>query len=124
MANILFIDDDPSMRATASYALSRKGHLVFAAQNGKEAALKFGKTRPDLIVTDYSLPHREEIEGLIHENPNIPVIVISGDLKRCESSPCLVSAVKLAKPFSLLRLMDTVSYLLPAPVAVPAQTPP
>lgn len=112
MANILLIDDDAFMRTTGCYALSRKGHWVFVAGSGRAAVIEFNKKRPDVIITDLTLPGREEIEALLGSSPEIPVIVISGDLSRCGDSTCLAGAVKLEKPFSLLQLMSAVTQVL------------
>lgn len=56
MANILIIEDDPTLQEAYGFVLSTAGHGVEAAYNGKEGlALATSKTF-DLILLDIHMP--------------------------------------------------------------------
>lgn len=61
MAQILIIDDDPTMRLTLSRLLKGQGFAVAIAKDGKEGLAMAQKLRPALIVCDWMMP---EMDGL------------------------------------------------------------
>ena len=61
MANILAVDDSPSMRQLVSMTLRKAGHQVLLAEDG-EQALEMAKGNDiDLIITDVNMPHMDGI---------------------------------------------------------------
>ncbi|KAA0999995.1 response regulator [Paraburkholderia panacisoli] len=82
MPTILLVDNDPDILAALSVALEWRGYRVFLSQDGKTALEKAGRTMPDLIVTDCSMPVMDGIELCRHLKlypalTAIPVIMVS-----------------------------------------------
>jgi DNA-binding NarL/FixJ family response regulator len=81
MALILVIDDDGVARDAFRTFLSRKGHEVAAAADGREGVRLFRERVPDLVILDRNLP---ELSGsgvfaAIRElSAETPVLVVSG----------------------------------------------
>jgi len=79
---LLIVDDHPVLRDGISYLLSQEDDIEICAQAGsaKEAIQAVELTKPDLVVTDLTLPDRNGIE-LIKDikalAPKIPVLVVS-----------------------------------------------
>ncbi|MBL8361852.1 MAG: sigma-54-dependent Fis family transcriptional regulator [Rubrivivax sp.] len=77
---ILVVDDEPHMRRVLEIALSKLGHRVLAAGNGREAADLVQADTPDLVITDLRMPVMDGLELLSwlrrHEF-EMPVIVIT-----------------------------------------------
>lgn len=81
MPHILLIDDDDDLRAMLTAALTLHGHSVTEAQNGRAGLLAVKKDRPDLIITDISMPEMEGLGFLVELkkiNSKTKVIAISG----------------------------------------------
>lgn len=58
MAKILVVDDSPTQMKFMVDALAGKGHSIVTAVDGEEALLKAAKERPDLMLLDVILPHK------------------------------------------------------------------
>jgi two-component system NtrC family response regulator len=54
-ASILVIDDDTSLRRVLEYNLKEEGYEVQAASSGEEGLYLFGKSQPDLVITDMKM---------------------------------------------------------------------
>ena len=61
MANILLIDDDPSVQLLFNQFLTSAGYEVVQAWNGVEGMERLHEKKPDLIITDIMMP---EMDGL------------------------------------------------------------
>lgn len=81
---ILSIDDDQGcLLAAAKFFTIMGGHMVEAAENGKEGIKKAAQTRPDIILLDMSMPDMtglEVMDALCADaaTRDIPVILITG----------------------------------------------
>ena len=72
MANILLIDDEPSILKTLKIFLTGKGHTVYTAQTGNEGLSLYEQHQPDLVILDIRLPDRDGLDILRQiqdENP-------------------------------------------------------
>jgi CheY-like chemotaxis protein len=81
MARILVIDDDEAIRSVVTLLLSRKGHQVETAQNGRRGMKLVEDGQFDLLLVDIFMPEMDGLETirLIRaEKPDLPMIVISG----------------------------------------------
>jgi len=79
--HILLVDDDEAVRDSVGVILASAGYSVAAARNGIEAMRLLEERRPDLIVTDILMPHKEGIESIREIRalaPETPIIAISG----------------------------------------------
>ena len=81
MARILLIDDDDAVRTAIVASLSRMGHAVVEARDGKQGLEMLPIVRPDLLITDLVMPGKEGFEVLMEvrkKTPALKVIAISG----------------------------------------------
>ncbi len=58
---LLAVDDDPFSLKLIARLLEESGHEVYTARNGREALAMTLKVRPQLVVTDWSMP---DIDGI------------------------------------------------------------
>jgi CheY-like chemotaxis protein len=78
---ILVVDDDAAIRTLFAAVLQEEGYEVVLAGDGAEAAKAFAGSSFNLVITDLSIPHPEEIEpirGIRQRQPGLKVIVVSG----------------------------------------------
>lgn len=81
-ARILLVEDEENCVRALEYFLSQNGYEVVAAPRAREAIELASGFRPDVLVTDLFLADKEggaEVARvLLEEDPDLPVIVISG----------------------------------------------
>ncbi len=81
MANILCVDDEPSVGVVLEAALSKLGHTPVLATSVDEAVRAVGKNQFDLIISDYRMPNATGLDlmsSLEKEGLQIPVIIMTG----------------------------------------------
>ena len=81
-AQILVVDDEPSIRENLGMLLMSVGYDVAIAENGVSAVSQLNRTVPDLIVTDLNMPQMSGIELISHVRsryPSISIVAMSGD---------------------------------------------
>lgn len=81
MPRIVIIDDEPVLRMTFRHFLEDDGYTVEDAGSGKAGVDLCRHERPDLVITDVTMPKQEGWETLSilrEEFPGVPVIAISG----------------------------------------------
>jgi CheY-like chemotaxis protein len=117
MARILLVDDEPYVREAIEGLLTDYGHAVSVAEDG-DAALEALKKRIepcDLIISDYTMPHKNGLELLEQVRAdyrfgNIPFILLSGNpsLQSRLQTMCGKAGVTFSlKPaFNLIELVD------------------
>lgn len=120
---ILLVEDDVDFMEVMLDALGTR-FAVITAKNGIEALSKFESEKPNAIVTDLDMPHKnglELIRSVRNSGSEIPIILMSGSssedpgVKQASSSG---ADAFLAKPFSTSELFLTLDRLL-AEVAQP-----
>lgn len=80
MNTILLVEDDPTIRLTMEFALSREGHAVISAADGREALKKYKESRPDLILLDLMIPKVPglEVARLIRlDDTHTPIVMVT-----------------------------------------------
>ena len=117
---ILFVDDEDSIRLLAARALREKGYTVIEAENGQEA-LAYLRKHPaiplDLLITDVIMPHIDgpELVQKVHENyPHLKTIFISGYTGDCALKNVVQNGNVhfLPKPFDVKDLSTKVKEVL------------
>src|SRR4051794_22755280 len=116
MAHILVIDDDEDVRDIIVKGLTREGHQILSAANGRAAAPVLDSGQLDLVITDIVMPERDGIEiimSLQEKGRVIPVVAITG---AADNTPLYLKVAKglgavriLAKPFEMEQLVKTVN---------------
>jgi two-component system OmpR family response regulator len=76
---ILVVDDEAHIRDVVQYALTREGHAVETAADGRIALERIGQGGIDLVVLDILMP---ELDGLslcrkVRETSSVPIIFLS-----------------------------------------------
>jgi two-component system KDP operon response regulator KdpE len=76
---ILVVDDEPQITRVLRRGLSSKGYEVQVAEDGEEALTVFRQWKPDLIVTDLSMPGMGGLElcRRIRRTSTVPIVVLS-----------------------------------------------
>ncbi len=59
---VLAVDDDPTTLRLLERVLTRAGHQVVTAKNGKEALGMALQTNPQIVITDWMMPEMDGIE--------------------------------------------------------------
>ena len=78
-AKLLLIDDESQILRTLQVTLSSQGYEIKTASNGLDGLIAFREWRPDLVITDLSMPEMSGVE-LCREIRAIaptPIIVLS-----------------------------------------------
>ena len=78
---ILVVDDDSFWREYVAKLLRELGYEVLEAWDGLEALAYIKKKRPDVLVTDYEMPHMDgnkPVNELGKRRYKFPIIVNSG----------------------------------------------
>jgi CheY-like chemotaxis protein len=123
MANILVVDDDPTVRMIANEILTTAGHQVSEAGDGDEALQKVAATPFDLVVLDMLMPNKDGLETIAElrgRRPRMRVLAISSG-GRMEAGQLLRMALvfgadeTMAKPLRSEALTEAVSRLLAMP---------
>lgn len=63
-SKILIVDDEPDIVEFISYNLKSKGYHIASAKDGAEALRKAKEFRPDLILMDVMMPHKDGIQAV------------------------------------------------------------
>ncbi len=79
MAAVLVVDDDPTVREVVITYLTRAGHTVTSAADGKKALASVAQSPPELVVLDLMLPGVDGLEVCrqLRESTDIPVIMLT-----------------------------------------------
>jgi len=116
MGSVLVIEDDKGILGLIEASLTRFGHRVETAMDGKEGIRKFDGGRFDIVITDYVMPEVDGEGVLAHirrsSRRQMPIIGMSG-------TPWLLKGdafdLVLAKPFPLKQLVEAVNGLCAVP---------
>jgi CheY-like chemotaxis protein len=110
---IIIVEDEIIVAMDLSLRLSRLGYDVIGVfSTGEEAVEQCAKTRPDIILMDYTL--RGNLNGLeatklIHSLYDTPVVMLSALPQNSETRECDGYVVK---PFELFGLKSTIENAL------------
>ena len=76
---LLLVDDEPQIVRTLQAALSTQGYDIRTAANGLDGLILFREWKPDLVITDLSMPEMSGVELCreIRAIATTPIIVLS-----------------------------------------------
>lgn len=105
-ADILIIEDDPSINEVVCAHLERRGCRCRQAFSGTEGLLLLQEQRPDVVVTDLMLPGipgEEIVRSIRDADGELPIIVISARITASDKITLLKAGADdyLTKPFDL-----------------------
>ncbi len=112
MARILVVDDEKQITRILSTALRSIGYEVVLASNGREGYERFNADKPNLIITDLSMPEMDGVQltRAVRKESSTPIIVLS--VRNTDSMKILAldegADDYLTKPFSMPELLARV----------------
>ena len=73
---ILLIDDEKALLFGLSQIVKKEGYKIWTASNGREGLQLAQRHRPDLIVSDVTMPHPNgfELRKLLSQSPQTSAI--------------------------------------------------
>ena len=79
MANILLVEDDPSVQEAVVMAVESDGHRVSVAASGPDGVERWRGLRPDLVLLDVMLPGFDGFEVCreIRRTDQVPIIMLT-----------------------------------------------
>ncbi len=119
--NILIIDDDPSIQEILRIILEKNGYAVHQATDGEEAVSMFLNVKPDLVVSDISMPKGDGFNVAIvirskeEAGQKTPILLISAfydEVSNRENAERCGADSFLSKPFTRKQLLSAVEGLL------------
>lgn len=81
VGRVLVVEDEPELRRLVRRSLVRVGHEVAEALNGRAALELVRQQQFDVVVSDVRMPDvggMELVERLHAEQPDLPVVLVSG----------------------------------------------
>ncbi len=111
----LVVDDSASMRQLVNFALRDAGYDVVIAENGKDAIMKLGNSKIDMVITDLNMPEMDgitlikQVRGMA-AHKFMPIVMLtteSQEEKKTEGRNAGVSGW-IVKPFKPEQLMDVI----------------
>ena len=77
---LLIVDDDPSQRLLARYALEREGYHILEADSGLACLEAVSRYQPDIVLLDAVMPGLDGFEccrRLHAQNPDMPILIVT-----------------------------------------------
>ena len=124
MAKVLVVDDDNSIVLLLTHILTRAGHTVKVANDGREGLASAREDKPDLIILDIMMPEMDGItaSGVMFQDPVlrlIPVIILTAKGTARGMMELLPNVrVYMDKPFDAPELIQNVTRLLGLPTVL------
>ena len=112
--NVLVVDDHPEIRDLMVKILERRGYRVSTASDGHDALTQFALARPDLVITDLSMPglNGYQLCRLIREISSVPVLIMSAQKGVEEKAYEMGADAFVSKPFDMEALWAEIDELL------------
>jgi two-component system KDP operon response regulator KdpE len=125
-AKILIVDDEPQITRVLRTALSTQGYSLRIAANGVEGMEAVHAWKPDLVITDVSMPEMSGVELCreIRAVSQIPIIILSvrnQDLAKVEALDSGADDY-VTKPFSIQELQARVRAQLRRSITTTSET--
>lgn len=120
--HILIVDDHPANRLLLSRQLKLLGHQATEADNGQTGLTAWRIHKPDVIITDCSMPEMDGPEmtrRIRDEDAKVVIIGITANAQESENARCLAAGMNacLFRPVEISRLAETINTWSPAPEA-------
>jgi DNA-binding response OmpR family regulator len=118
MSKILVVDDDRSIVEILQFLLSKEGHAISVARDGKEGLEMAQKERPDLIILDVMMPEMDgfTVSGTLFKDPDmrrIPILILTARGNAREILELVPNVSQyMEKPFEPEILLQNVRKLL------------
>ncbi|WP_035738685.1 response regulator transcription factor [Glycomyces arizonensis] len=129
LTRILTADPDPNVRGLLNLACRLEGWRTIPAHDGATTLTRLRQQRPDLVITELSMP---DADGMVligqirSEFPRTPILVLAQAHGTGPRIGCLAAGADdhVTKPFHLEEVMLRLKGLLRRSAAPPQETPP
>lgn len=115
-AHVLFVEDDPEIRALVADFLQQSGFKVTVAQDGEEMDRAMAASSVDLLLLDIMLPREDGLSlcRRVRASGNLPVIMLTARGSEIDRVVGLEMGADdyLSKPFSTNELVARIRALL------------
>lgn len=112
MPTVLVVEDEPALRETLAYNLSRQEYRVESVGDGVTALDAARRLRPDLILLDLMLPGLDGIEvcRILRQEMNVPILMLTARDDEIDRVIGLEIGADdyITKPFSMRELLARV----------------
>jgi len=116
VTTILIVDDEPNIVELAKLYLNQEGYHVESVDNGNDALMKVGDTKPGLVVLDLMLPDIDgfEVCKQIRKKSDIPILMLTARKEDVDKIVGLELGADdyLTKPFNPRELVARVKAVL------------
>jgi DNA-binding response OmpR family regulator len=113
---VLVVEDEPALRETLAYNLTRHGLTVTVTDNGLAALDLARSDAPDLVLLDIMLPGLDGLEicRILRRESNVPILMLTARADEVDKVVGLEVGADdyLTKPFSMRELLARVKALL------------
>ena len=113
-ANILLVDDDPSVQSSLANALQSEDYAVVGASDGQEALRILQQQHIDLVLLDLNLPlvrGWDVFERMTAVEPCLPIVIITARSDQSEKAALAGATALLEKPISIPGLVALIDRL-------------
>lgn len=117
-AKVLIVDDEPNIVVSLQFLMKKAGFETSIAKDGDEALAEMERFRPDLILLDVMMPHRDgyqvcqQLRSDGWTDLKIVMLTAKGRESEVTKGLALGADAYVTKPFSTSGLVDTVTRLL------------
>jgi CheY-like chemotaxis protein len=118
MPRVVIAEDDADLLASYARTLTRAGHDVIPCSDGRSALTQVRDHRPDLLLTDVTMPPGMtglELAATIKADPaiaDIPIILVTGGWAEIDTTDLPKVARLLRKPVTPRELAGQVERVL------------
>jgi CheY-like chemotaxis protein len=119
MAKIVYCEDEPFLQKLIRLFLRSTKHEIYIASDGLEGFALIERERPDLILTDISMPGWDgfQLADAVKAQPHlasIPIIFVTAFAQRVDMEEGALHGATgyLLKPFSVAELQATIEAAL------------
>ncbi|SVC68292.1 uncharacterized protein METZ01_LOCUS321146 [marine metagenome] len=112
--NVLVVDDQPEIRNLMVEILKKRGYQVSTASDGHDVLTQFELARPDLVITDLTMPglNGYQLCRLIRGISSVPVLVMNAQMGAEDMAYRMGADAFIPKPFDLEGLWAEIEELL------------
>lgn len=117
---ILVADDEPNIVVSLEYLLKREGYAVVIARDGAQALEAIERERPDLVLLDVMMPHKDgfEVCQMVRSTEHLkglPILMLTAKGRETDVAKGLALGANayMTKPFSTRELVQKVAQMLP-----------
>jgi two-component system alkaline phosphatase synthesis response regulator PhoP len=115
---VLIVDDEPNIVTSLQFLMKKSGYDTSVARDGEAALAEVERFRPDLLLLDAMMPHRDGFE--VCQNlrssgwTDLKIVMLTAKGQQAEVAKGLAVGADayVTKPFSTRELVDLVQRLL------------